>query len=168
MSSYNHWNEEDYPSSGDEQRNDRVRRNRDRLTAQNVNRVRSVVSEPPTREVTGRAYVAALNTIREDPSIRAQLQRIEEIWTVKKDKTLADVLYTEVTLAIVQAANAVAKAGRNWQGEDEDAFAATQSARSRTVGNFQWGEPPTSERQEELDDTAVKRLSRVSQAAPAS
>ena len=165
MSSYQLWDEEDYPSSGDERRNDRVRRNRERLTTDNVNRVRAVVSEPPSREVTGRAYVAALNTIREDPMIRAQLQRIEEVWTVKRDKALADVLYTEVELAIVQAANAVAKAGRNWQGEDTEHFAATQSARSRTVGNFQWGEPvdtPTSEQQDPLDDTALKRLSQAS------
>ncbi|KIW02656.1 uncharacterized protein PV09_06094 [Verruconis gallopava] len=164
MSSQQNWSEEDYPSSGDELRNDRVRRNRERITARNVERVRAVVSEPPTREVSGRAYVAALNTIREDPSIRAQLQRIEEVWTVKRDKVLADVLYTEVTLAIVQAANAIAKAGRNWAGEDEEHFAALQSARSRTVGNFQWAEPantPTDARQRDLDDTSRKRLSQA-------
>jgi len=164
MASYQTWEEDDYPSSGDERRNDRTRRNRERLTAENVNRVRAVVSEPPSREVTGRAYVAALNTIREDPGIRAQLQRIEEVWTIKRDKPLADMLYTEVTLAIVQAANAVAKAGRNWQGEDAEHFAATQSARSRTVGNFQWGEPatPEGEQRDPLDDTAMKRLSQSS------
>jgi hypothetical protein len=166
MSSYETWNEEDYPSSGDETRRDRTYRNRERLTQGNVERVRAVVSEPPTREVTGRAYVAALNAIREDPQIRAQLQRIEEVWTHKHDKVLADVLYTEVTLAIVQAANAIAKAGRNWTGEDEEHFTAMQSARSRTVGNFQWGEPTNSTtaaatRQGELDDTALKRLSQI-------
>lgn len=157
------WSEDDYPSSGDETRNDRTRRNRDRHTQANVERVRAVVSEPPTREVTGRAYVAALNTIREDPGVRAQLQRIEEVWTLHKDKALADVLYTEVTLAIVQAANAVAKAGRNWMGDEEEVFAATREARSRTVGNFQWGEPETagahaSAGEGALDDTARKRL----------
>jgi hypothetical protein len=162
MSSYQTWDEEDYPSSGDERRNDRTRRNRERLTNDNVNRVRAVVSEPPSREVTGRAYVAALNTIREDPNIRAQLQRIEEVWTIKRDKALADVLYTEVTLAIVQAANAIAKSGRNWQGEDEECFQATQSARSRTVGNFQWAEPAASaDTNNQLDDTAMKRLSQL-------
>jgi hypothetical protein len=164
MSSYQTWDEDDYPSSGDENRNNRVRRNRERMTQANVEHVRAVVSEPPTREVTGRAYVAALNTIREDPQVRAQLQRIEEVWTLKRDKALADVLYTEVTLAIVQAANAIAKAGRNWADEEEEHFAAVQSARSRTVGNFQWGEPANTAigaRDGDLDASAVKRLAHV-------
>lgn len=138
MSSHQTWDEEDYPSSGDEQRNERVRQARDRHTNNNVDRVRETIS---AHDSQNRAYVSALNTIRADPLVQNQLQRIEEIWTIKKDKVLADVLYTEVTLAIVQAANAVAKAGTNQTGEDEEHFAAVQSARSRTVGNFQWSEP---------------------------
>jgi hypothetical protein len=161
MSSYQTWNEDDYPSSGDERRNDRTLRNRERITSDNVNQIRALAAEPSTPEVTGRAFVAALNTIRQDPAIRAQLQRIEEVWTIKHDKALADVLYTEVTLAIVQAANAVARAGRNCQGDDEESFAALQSARSRTIGNFQWAEPLASAQQNALDDTAVKRLSQI-------
>lgn len=161
MSSYQTWNEDDYPSSGDERRNDRTLRSRERVSSDNVNRILAIVAETPTPEVTGRAYAAALNTIREDPAIKAQLQRIEEVWTIKRDKVLADVLYTEVTLAIVQAANAVARAGRNWQADDEECFSAMQSARSRTVGNFQWAEPANSAEQDVLDDTAIKRLSQI-------
>jgi len=135
--SYNAWDDEDYCSSGDEDRNDRVRRSRDRRTANNVDRVRDLVASP---DAQNRGFVSALNTIRDDPNVQQQLQKIEEMWTVGGDKILADVMYTEVTLAIVQAAQAISSAGRRAEGESEEEFVARTSARSRTIGNFAWND----------------------------
>jgi len=142
--SYNNWEEEDPYSSGDEIATERRTISRDRRTTRNITEVESVISQAPASDdPQNRTFISALSTIREYPAIRDQLKRIEQIFTLNQDKVLADVMYTEVTLAIVQAARAVSIAGKRGEaeeGESEEESMARMSARRRTLGNFGWRE----------------------------
>jgi hypothetical protein len=145
---YNDWMDDDPYSSGDEISTAQRNTSRARRTDRNIAIVQDVVSTPPPpSDPQNRAFASALTTIKDDPAVKSQLERLEEIKTLGRDKVLADTMYTEVMVLIVQAAKAVSLAGTRYAGrgereeeETEEEFTARMSARARTVGNFAWRE----------------------------